>query len=301
MNLNIDERYDFLIEKSFDNARGMIKYKYIDNINIRTLNKWIDNFQSRDEKYLSAAILNSLIFRSEESVKSLGADIFQIMLPQILEQEGIYKASNIKDWIKLLNGRNCKSIPIRFTAIDDVDNKAVKSSSVILNTLQKLFFDSTLGINSHSITQTRNNNIKAIVLFDDIIGTGSQFESFFTKRKLHESDIKFIYIPFSAINKTYLDLEKKFDNLVIKPVEIIDESHGFFTKENKMLRAVEGLTEEDFKKFYLHVCKSKGICINGNLGYGGFELTYLFSKSTPNNNISMIIHKDENWNELFKR
>lgn len=257
MNLNIDERYDFLIEKSFENARGMIKYKYIDNINIRTLNKWIDNFQSRDEKYLSAAILNSLIFRNEESIKSIGADIFQIMLPQLLEQEGIYKVSNIKDWMKLLNGRNCRSIPIRFTAIDDVDNKAVKSSSIILNTLQKLFFDSTLGINSHSVTQNQNNNIKAIILFDDIIGTGSQLENFFTKRKFHESDIKFIYIPFSAVNKTYQDLEGKFDNLVIKPVEIIDESHSFFTKENKMLGAVEGLTEEDFKNSIFMCAKAK--------------------------------------------
>lgn len=112
---------------------------------------------------------------------------------------------------------------------------------------------------------------------------------------------KIIYIPFATTKHTKDMLEGKYANLIISPVEIIEPSNSFFCEHNEFLCNIEGYTPDDFREYYLKVCKQKKINLNGNLGVGGLELTYVFNSSTPNNNIAMLMHKSDTWSGLFKR
>lgn len=299
--MKIDPSLDDDIEMVFVRAKKLIELDYWDNLTQRGLDLWIQNFKTREEKYLAAAILHALIFRNRKSIKTLGDDIFQIILPEILEEKGIYKIDSISNWIKSLTSNRCRDLPIRFSAIDDIDDKGVKSSSTILSELKGKFFDGNLSVNSHNLAKHVENGVKAVILFDDIIGTGEQFDSFYQKRKLNELDTTIIYIPFAAVRSSAQKLDEKYGNLVIYPVELIDDTNKFFCESNDFLCYANDITPTQFRDFYLKLCKDNKINLNGNLGIGELELTYIFSSSTPNNNLAMLMHKGENWSGLFTR
>ncbi|RRZ86995.1 hypothetical protein [Erwinia sp. 198] len=300
--MNIDERFDSIIDSFIENAELLIKFNYWDNLTVRKLHGWLSNFKSREEKYLAAAILNSIIFRSEKAKLALSENIFHILLPQILEENDVYTIKNIKEWINDLNGRSCRELPFRFAAINNVDGRAVKSGEVILSAIQKQFFESTLTVSLDAANSLiEKGKIKALIFFDDIIGTGTQFKTFYEKSLLSTKKIKVFYIPFVAVANSYKDLESEYENLFIRPVEVIDASHMFFSKNNIALNVIDSLSHEDFKAFYLNLCRKNKINIDGNLGKGNLELTYVFNNSTPNNNLSILVHHNDQWNQLFKR
>lgn len=300
--MNIDERFDSIIDSFIENAELLIKFNYWDNLTIRKLHGWLSNFKSREEKYLAASILNSIIFRSEKAKLALSENIFHILLPQILEENDVYKINNIKEWLNELSGRRCRELPFRFAAINNVDGKAVKSGEVILSAIQKQFFESSLTVSLDAANNLiEKGKIKALIFFDDIIGTGTQFKKFYEKSLLSTKEIKVFYIPFVAVENSYKNLESEHANLFIRPVEVIDSSHMFFSKSNIALNVIDSLSHEDFKEFYLNLCNENNINIDGNLGKGGLELTYVFNNSTPNNNLSILVHHNDQWNQLFKR
>lgn len=300
--MKINPSLDDHIDMVFVRAKKLIELEYWDNITQRELEHWIQNFKSREEKYLAAAILHTLIFRNRKSIKTLGENIFHIILPQLLEEHDIFKIDSICNWLKLLKSNRARStLKIRFSAIDDIDDKAVKSSSTILSELKGKFFDGTLSVNSHNLSEHVTKGVNTFIFFDDIIGTGEQFDTFFQKRNLDKLNARIIYIPFAAIPNSINYLEKKYKNLIIHPVEIIEPAHSFFCESNDFLKYADELTPQQFKDFYLTLCKSKKININGNLGVGGLELTYVFSSSTPNNNLAMLMHKNDDWSGLFTR
>jgi hypothetical protein len=299
--MKINESFDDHIEHVFSCAKKLIEIEYWDNISQRDLENWICNFTSREERYLAAAILYTLIFRNYKSTSTLGQNIFHIILPQILDENNIYSSTSIKEWLEKLNSVHCRTLPFRFSAIDDVDDRGAKSSSNILTQLKNKFFDNNLSINSHNIPFHINKGIKAVIFFDDIIGTGTQFEGFYLDRGLDKVEAKIIYIPFATTKHAKDILEGRYANLIISPVEFIEPSNSFFCEHNEFLCNIEGYTPDDFKEYYLKVCEQKKINLNGNLGVGGLELTYVFNSSTPNNNIAMLMHKSDTWSGLFKR
>lgn len=299
--MKINKPLDDHIETVFNRARKLIELKYWDNITQRELDAWIDNFKEREERYLAAAILHSLIFRNQNSMFTIGQDIFQIVLPQILEEKGVYDFKSIKKWLIDINSTKCRNLRFRFSAIEDIDDKGVKSSSTILSFLKSKFFDSNLTINSHNIKEHVEKGIEAIIFFDDIIGTGEQFDTFYRDRELSKLNVNIIYIPFAAVLEAVETLQNKYSNLTILPVEKIKPSNSFFCESNDFLRYTPELTPELFRDFYLNLCKKNRINLHGNLGVGKLELTYVFNASTPNNNLAMLTHKGNGWSGLFKR
>lgn len=299
--MKINKSLDDHIETVFNRARKLIELKYWDNITQRELDAWIDNFKEREERYLAAAILHSLIFRNQNSMLTIGQDIFQIVLPQILEEKGVYDFKSIKEWLVDINSTKCRNLRFRFSAIEDIDDKGVKSSSTILSFLKSKFFDSNLTINSHNIKEHVEKGIEAIIFFDDIIGTGEQFDTFYRVRELSKLNAHIIYIPFAAVLEAVETLQNKYNNLTILPIEKIEPSNSFFCGSNDFLRYTPGLTPELFRDFYLNLCKENRINLHGNLGVGKLELTYVFNASTPNNNLAMLMHKGNGWSGLFKR
>lgn len=299
--IKIPINHDDLYTKTIDKCNKLIDLNYWDTLDKETLLSWLNNFETKEEKYLAISILNRLIFRNKKSIETFGANIFHIILPQILSDNSIYEIESIHIWETMLRlPENRHVFPFRFSTIEHVDNNPAKSGSIIYRQLQREHFDKTLGINCSKINNLPEE-IKAIILFDDIIVTGHQFLDFYALYDLSKFSRKIIYIPLAGHKINTDKLNSEFDNVIIHPVEDITESCEFFNEDNKYLNQENISTLSEFLDFYHSFCKKKKIKIKKTLGHGDMGLTYCFSDSTPNNNLSLLSYKSEEWLELLKR
>jgi hypothetical protein len=305
MNLPIPEDAESISERIFANANKLIEYKYWDGVQDYELLAWINNFNTREEKYFAASILLTLIYRNQNAIKTFGAQLFQITIPNYLEEKQIYSINCLDSWLEKLNMSDARgSFPFRFSTIEGVDNKPAKSGASIFRALKKEFFDNSLSIGCQAFDKlAKNPKVNTLILFDDILGTGEQFDTFVEKTNLLELDLNILYCPFAANKSGLTDISKKYPTIDIMPVEILSEENGLFSTSNKLFYQNEICRADDFKTFYKTLCTDRNFKMKNAdlLGKGELALTYLFNDSTPNNNIAALWYGDKDWNKLAKR
>lgn len=222
MSIVIPEGIEDIYRRIIDKCVKLIDLKYWDGVEKENLLTWVKKFKTDEEMFLASAILNTLIYRSKNAVESFGANIFQIILPQVLSNEKIYEITSLDEWESTLKHKSCLQLPFKFSTIEGVDGAPAKSGSVIYRALQRKYFHKSIGVDSLNIKNV-DKNIKAIILFDDMLGTSEQFTSFVEKYELNKLPLKIIYIPLAA-HQDGMDLVKnKYNNIVIHPVEILDQ------------------------------------------------------------------------------
>ena len=303
----LPENHEEICDRIIEKCKHLIDLNYWDAIGKVSLLNWYNNFNDGAAKYLACAILESIIYRSQDAEKAFFTHLLQVHLPQILEDNSIYEIKDISTWMNDISSSDARSnIPIRFTTIESVDHQTAKSGQTLLRNLQRNYFDKSLilsidRINSSDFQKTAKTIVKAIIIIDDMLCTGEQLETFIKKFNIESSPFFFIYCPLSAIENSYLYLNNKYENIKIHPIEIINNGSNFFNENNEMLTVKSKDGHLKFKKIYLELCKTTNKKINNPLGFGEEELTYLFNNSTPNNNLTLLTYKDEHWKNLAVR
>ncbi|WP_324012197.1 phosphoribosyltransferase-like protein [Aeromonas hydrophila] len=303
MSIVIPEHHEIHYDNVREIAESLIKLRYWDGFELSDLNNWLSNFKSDEEKYLSAGILLSLIYRNEKSISSFASNIIQIKIPNILSKNNIYQINSLDDWHEKLT-KGDTTLPVRFSTIDD-DTIPGKSGDALYRSIQRKFFHKKLGIKCRNLDDTtiKYPHVKAIFLLDDMLGTGEQFEEFVSSHNLDNKKIQFYYFPLAGIESSAIKLNKKYENIKIIPVEMLTDAQSLFSCENNAFRnnntpPTEGL----LKQFYLDICKERKIKTKMKVGYGDFALTYLFKDSIPNNNIAMLWYDEKSvWTKLTGR
>jgi hypothetical protein len=302
MAINLPKNAEDIIERIFENTKLLIRYNYWDGISETTFCKWFNNFKTPDEQYLAAAILSSLIYRNQISIQAFGAQLFQISIPNYLEEHSIHSIDCIDSWMQSLNEPSVSKFPFRFSTLEGVDDKPGKSGSAIYRSLKKTFFNGNLGVGTQAYEKYLNNkNIKVLILFDDILGTGRQFDTFMKKFKPSDYNVKILYCPFVAQQDGINFINTEYPNVDILPIEKIDNSFGLFSNTNKLFSLCDNTEIEEFKSLYVNMTKNNEFKLSGIFGEGEQALTFLFNDSTPNNNIAALWYNDKNWNQLVKR
>ncbi|HEB4938796.1 TPA: hypothetical protein R0J32_004644, partial [Klebsiella quasipneumoniae] len=194
--------------------------------------------------------------------------------------------------------KHARNLPFRTSVINNVDSKVTKSGDVIHTFLQRDFFDKNLGVKVENIEKLPPR-IKAIVFFDDMLGSGTQIDTFMKETNLDELGKKIIFIPFAALRDSTIRIQSKYKNLIIRPVEYLDENHSFFRASNRRINREYFYTHNDFLRLYIDICNKNSI--SNPLGFGNLGLSYVLANSTPNNNLSFLWFENEGWNRLFKR
>ncbi|MBY7857082.1 hypothetical protein KW419_02255 [Vibrio fluvialis] len=304
MKIKIPPNHEIIYESVINIAYKLIQFNYWDRISRSDLDAWLDNFETDEEKYLSAGILLSIIYRNDKSTKSFAANIIQIKLPNILKEHGIHCINSIEEWEADLKKGN-RRLPIRFSALEGVDGKPGKSGSTIYRDIRQEFFHSELGILFEDVKKvvTNDSNIKAIILFDDIIGTGEQFDGYIKENELYDLGVKILYFPFAAYKNSYEEINKQYKNIIICPVEVINDSESLFSEKNIAFfgKMHQEYTPEELKELYIKMCKKKKIKSKMLLGHGDLALTYFFNDSVPNNNIAALWYDSDTWTKLAGR
>ncbi|CRX55985.1 hypothetical protein DVQ29_21945 [Yersinia enterocolitica] len=114
MNIQLPQFSEEIVDRVLEKCEFLIEYKYWDTISETELHSWIENFETKEDRYLAAIILDSIIFRNKKSISTFGANIFQIIIPQFLSELKIYEIDSIESWEKSLRSPECRNLPIRF-------------------------------------------------------------------------------------------------------------------------------------------------------------------------------------------
>lgn len=307
--MNIPNNHKELTEQSISKSKRLVQLKYWDNITTVNLMAWVNNFKTDEQKFLAACILESIIFRNDAAIQAFSSHIFHVLLPNVLDDLNIYKINNLCGWESDLISNNArKLLPFRFTTIEGIDRKTGKSGQALLRDIQRLHFDKELILSINTIVDDKfskqvqkNNAFSTVIILDDVQVTGGQFSEFIETFNLDKSPFKFIYIPLAAFDKSLDSIKGKYNNIFVFPVEVLSSEHSFFSSGNEVFNFCEPDVILSLKDIYNMVLEENNITMKEPLGYGEHALTYIFSNSTPNNNLGILSYQNNNWNKLFTR
>lgn len=296
--MELPEQWGNFYDEMSRKARKFIEIDYW-TISESTFTLWLNNFKTDEEKFLAALLLYRLTFRSQDAVLSLFRHAIDIVIPNFLEEEVSFPINDLEVFQESL--KSFYGIPFRFATIEGIDQKTAKSGPALLRDFQRrIEYHKNLNVNPHTFESLSKQGVKAIIIIDDILGTGENFTTFAEKYILPNIDtFKFLYIPLSAYFDNLENIRTKYPKIKIYPIEILYETHSFFSPIGFPSLAKEvNITE--LKQFYERFMRSK-IKIDEIFGHGSLSLTHCFDDSVPNNMLPVFWYNDTNWHKLFTR
>ena len=291
---NIFERYEALIE-------GTV----LGRITKHRLNAWKRNFESPEERYLAACLLDSLIYRSERQTEALAHQLFQRVLPDLARRVALPQGL-IKDWRRTLS-HDARDRGIRLVPVIDKERHPPTKSSPPISRLIRMNVpvDEKWFIWPGQSVEPVDGCAPLLIFIDDFLGTGDQFGEVYrvitgsnTERPLA------IYAPLVAYRKGADDLQRQFPELRIVAAEWLEESHRIFSAESKFFDDGEN-SPESAEAFYLQFIRSKnwkeGYLRGMPLGFKNCGLSYAFDHGSPDATLPIFWDEQDGFYHLFFR
>lgn len=282
--------------------RVLFNKRVITGIDENTLDCWLDNFRTDEERYFAACVLGRLIFRSKHMIESSIGHTLQCVLPAYLRSRGLYSHNDIESFLEALQQNNPAS-PIRFIGVDGSGVHDTGKSGVVMIRYYKrharIHKSITCRPDSISLLPA---HIRCLIFIDDMLGTGRQFEDFAKEHGLAEKQgIHMVYCPLVAFQKGVYHLHGKCPWLTVLPTEILNERHQFFsasTNKAGVWAVDEVNTVKDVKFFFEELATQHGIPAST---HHGLDLLLGFEDATPNNTLSALWASSSSWAKLLTR
>lgn len=303
LNFHAPKFAESYIDQVKDRSLQLITSGIWSGIEISTLRTWLNNFNTSDEKYFAACVLDSLMYRSSSQTDALLEQLFTRCIPEYFLMHPT--PININDDIlKLMRKENNESDPgIRFVAVLKEGDPPTKSATFIARLIKRKFdVDEKWIVVARDIHKLINNGIKIFIFIDDFLGTGDQFKSVFKQQCLDKyvDDNYFLYSPLVAHEKGIRNLKKEFKNIHITCAEILNKRHSIFDKSSDCFKDNEN-TVKSARIFYYHLLKARGLTVKNRNGWGHLGLAYAFSHAVPDNCLPIFYVENRIWQPLFKR
>lgn len=279
-----------------DRCRDLIEYKIWGGIDLIKFDAWRHNFKTDEEKYFSACVLDSLIYRSNSQTYSL---INQMLYKNLNNMFRILGEPDMQNFPACLVDRRNDPLVRLVPAITSY-HPPTKSSTEILRFMKRHFrvWENWI-VNPWNIEEEIKKGVKAFIFIDDFLGTGHQFEEVITDSNL-EDIIKsnlIAYAPLTAHTQGISYLNTNYPHLKITYSEKLERtSHSFFSNYFQH-------EQNEAKAFYLDMLAQRGITygVGNQYGYGDMELTFAFEHAAPDNSLQVLHEKHDNWVPLFNR
>jgi hypothetical protein len=178
-------------------SQSLIDRSIWGGMKMERLRKWYKHFQTDEERYFGACVLDSLIFRSDTQTDALLKHLFQRPLVDLTRRDPP-KFGPISNWIERLRS---DSADITLVAAIGQHDRPHKSAHLVSRLMKR-----NLGINPNLISkpwEITPINVRAdqvIIFIDDFLGTGDQFEKLIKREGLEWlfSAAYVVYAPFAA-------------------------------------------------------------------------------------------------------
>ncbi|MEW4951541.1 phosphoribosyltransferase-like protein [Pseudomonas asiatica] len=283
---------------------SLIRKNIFDGIKSYHLQAWINNFEDERALYLSAHLLDSLIYRSPDMLKSMRRHMLEMQLVSILNESDYPPPVTIQRFFSALSSGD-RSVPIRFVAVDGQFEKApAKSGAALIRDMrQDGLVHKNLTIRPENVEMIPKH-VKWLVLLDDFVGTGSQVRKFIAYYDVEKWSIgrTIVLLSFMAHSDGVTNISRDFPFLKFSASEVVSEKNGFFSVSANNSGA---WVKDDYNSvadacgFYNDLLTSKGISLPG-AGYS-LDLTVAFSRTIPNNTLSAYWTSQGSWNPLIVR
>jgi len=277
----------------------LIEFGIWSGIDSNKLNGWLNNFKTDQEKYLSACILDSLTFRSQDQVISLLYDLLTRDLNNLFRTQSVFLDRSTNPLISLQN----KWIDPCFRIVSAVKNEDPPSKSGNLmnsHLVHHLDVCEKWTINPNMIEKAISAGIKHFVIIDDIICTGEQICSTILEWNIPKyADIHFYIAACVAHESGVNKLRTDFPNIAITYAEELKISDSFF--ENLDIISTDYIDKDDAFMKYEEFLKDKGCKYKEKLGFGQLGLIYGFIHNVPNATLPIIHYHSEKFNSLLKK
>ena len=266
------------------------------------LKRWLKNFETDEERYLAACVLDALIYRSDDQTTALLLHLFQHSLIDLTRRTPT-ALGPIEDWLSTLRASRSG---IRLVAAVKQSDPPHKSAHLISRLMKRQLSVRPQWIaKPWELRQHMLTGAKVLVFIDDFLGSGKQFEELLKQERLEWlfSVATVIYAPFVAHVEGIAYLEKIYPLLRISAAEVLDQKHQLFHPSCSSFRDDRN-SPEGAEAFYYEFLIRKGIPLSSadRLGFGGLGLTYVFEHAVPDNNLPILWWPGNgNWAPLFDR
>lgn len=288
----VERRFSVLLQK-----------RVLTGIEILQLRNWRNNFESDEERYLAAHLLDSLVFRTEKMLASSSNHVLQMMLPNILMRCGRLHSPDLHDFLNKMTQGTAET-GMRFVPVDGLFATKPKSGGELVR-----LFERATGVRDNLLVRPENIHklgaaVKTLVFLDDCLGTGTQFKKFsdFYKLPQYAPARTLIYIPFVAHREGIEKLRQTCQSVLVCPVEVLGPNADFFYEDPDragIWNRDKYNTVEAVRKFYGETLEKRQVslkegafCLNLSLG---------FNISTPNNTLKAFFSQEGSWERLLVR
>lgn len=269
-----------------------------------TFEKWWSNFQTQEDRYIAASILDKLIYRSAEQ--------FTELLRQPFKDEKVLTAlfpSGYQSDGHLINTLKEKENPKIFLVpvIKHLDPPTKSGPLVQRHITRALKLNKNWAAwPSQIIKKVNDNDCEAIVFIDDIVGTGGQFIRFI--KSLGDdfqqvmSKVPVIYLCATAWSQGIEKINEKYPLITIAVGEELNSEQRFFEKEAWNFEGSD-LTIDSIKEHYCDLLKRLGInSPSYKYGYKKCAFTYGYEHGCPNNSLPLLwFDESDKFEPLLRR
>lgn len=292
--------YQAILERSFH----LIEYGIWGGLHKSTLKSWWANFSGDKEKYFAACLLDHLIYRSKDQTLALAEQLFQRVIPDMTRRN----PTPIGPLVNLMDAfsSNSNDPGMRLVTAVRKRDPLTKSANEICRFFKRDFsFSENWIIAPWEIRDANSRGIEVFFFIDDFLGTGSQFTDLLLEENLDNSYLSTIYVaytPLVAHTEGEHHLRTRFPNLLIKSVEVVDQTHNIFDTNSSCFEDRVN-TPASAMKFYFDLLKKRRIPLQGNdrCGFGNLGLLYTFEHAAPDNSLPLLWWNEGGWTRLFAR
>ncbi|SEQ55250.1 hypothetical protein SAMN03159444_01924 [Pseudomonas sp. NFACC02] len=302
MSFHVPEKHESLFSEVQQRFRMLLKRRIVTGIDEETLDCWLANFRTDEERYFAACVLGRLTFRSKSMIDSSIDQLLNCVLPTYLRQKGLFPYDDIESFLESIQ-KDDPAHFIRFVGVDGSRQHDTGKSGVVVIRHYKRRARIPKSITTRpDALGDLPAHVKCVVFLDDMLGTGKQFDTFAKTHVLAEkSEVHLVYCPLVAFEKGLGKLGESCPWLTVLPIEILTERHQFFCESSQKvgLWAVDEInTVADARGFYDRLAGKRGI---PKTTRHGLDLLLGFEDSTPNNSLSVLWASSENWQNLLTR
>jgi hypothetical protein len=261
---------------------------------------WLNNFDCKKEEYLALQILDNLIVRSNNMAKASYARLLHSTIRQFLLSNTCINVGNLPKWKEHLSAGSL-SKHLRFCPVK-LENDQGESGSVIYRMLSQ-------ELNTDRYSLAKSNELpEVIILIDDFIGSGTQFDDFSRQIELESllDNSIVLYCPLIGFEVGIKFIQSKFPKLHILPAELIYESDSLFNGlPTNLFKNDQQNTIEDIQNLFELMHQKYAPKMKNWFGFDGASLPLAFEWGCPNQSPPLLYmnkskHKN-NWQQLFSR
>ena len=290
----LPDNAELFIESIQANSKLLIERGFWD-IQEPRLEKWFNQFCGPEERFFAACLLDQVIFRTRRQFEAGLRTLFRSNLSGKL-----FDGQQDLHLMEVLRDRGDKKL--RLVPVICESDPPTKSGPFVMRRLQRI-----LQLNSawmrwpwQATSDIVLQGVETILFVDDFLGSGHQFVDFFKQWKFDKqpANVKYFYAPVVAHQKGIDYLERYLPSLCVAPIEILGESHGFFSMKVWQRLGQGSISAADAKEWYNDFCSRHSIISSG---YGDLALTFGFSHATPDNTLPILWNETTTWKPLLER